>query len=169
MQPAAAPLDTVASQPVVSGVSSNDDGSGPKLSRRERKRQRRAQRAQELAAQAEEDAEEPSIGPSAASTSTPSSEPATPNEVDGSTPGQFQKGATTLTLADASALPEEGAAWVGGAERGVRITWTGKSGNTLTGVEGLRRNMPATSTVVLDDRVEEVEEEVKERISRPKF
>lgn len=166
---AAAPLNDVTSQPVVSGVSSDDDGSEPKLSRRERKRQRRAQRAQELAAQAEEDAEEPSIGPSAETTSTPSSEPATPNEVGGSTPAQFQKGATTLTLADASALPEEGAAWVGGAERGVRITWTGKSGNTLTGVEGLRRNMPATSTVVLDTRVEEVEEEVKERISRPKF
>jgi hypothetical protein len=168
-QTAAAPLDTVASQPVVSGVSSDDDGSEPKLSWRERKRQRRAQRAQDLATQAEEAAEEPSNVPSAQPTSTPSSEPATPNEVDGSTPGQFQKGATTLTLADASSLPEEGAAWVGGAERGVRITWTGKSGNTLTGVEGLRRNMPATSTVVLDDRVEEVEEEVKERISRPKF
>ena len=146
-----------------------DEREGAKLSRRERKRQRRAQRAQELAADAEEAAEELANGPSGESTSTPSSEPATSSEVDGSPPAQFQKGATTLTLADASALPEEGAAWVGGAERGVRITWTGKSGNTLTGVEGLRRNMPATSTVVLDDRVEEVEEEVKERISRPKF
>lgn len=168
-QTAAAPPSAVATQPAVSSPSSADDDSEPKLSRRERKRQRRAQRAQELAAQTEEAAEEPSIGPSAESTSTPSSEPATPDELGGSVPAQFQKGATTLTLADASALPEEGAAWVGGAERGVRITWTGKSGNTLTGVEGLRRNMPATSTVVLDDRVEEVEEEVKERISRPKF
>ncbi len=185
--PSLAPASTVESQPdqatpttdasshpatepsLVSSASSVDEDSEAKLSRRERKRQRRAQRAQELAAQAEEAAEEPSIGPSAESTSTPSSEPATSHEVDASTPAQFQKGATTLTLADASALPEEGAAWVGGAERGVRITWTGKSGNTLTGVEGLRRNMPATSTVVLDDRVEEVEEEVKERISRPKF
>ena len=160
----------VAEQSVAPDSSSSvDEREGAKLSRRERKRQRRAQRAQELAADAAEAAEELANGPSAESTSTPSSEPATSSEVDGSPPAQFQKGATTLTLADASALPEEGAAWVGGAERGVRITWTGKSGNTLTGVEGLRRNMPATSTVVLDDRVEEVEEEVKERISRPKF
>ena len=168
-QTAAPPPNAVTTQPTVSSASSADDGSEPKLSRRERKRQRRAQRAQELAAQTEEAAEGSSIGPSAKSTSTPSSEPATSDEVGGSVPAQFQKGATTLTLADASALPEEGAAWVGGAERGVRITWTGKDGNTLTGVEGLRRNMPATSTVVLDDRVEEVEEEVEERISRPKF
>jgi len=155
---------------VVSSDSSADDDSEPQLSRRERKRQRRAQRAQELAAQAQEAAADASSTiPSAESTMTPSGEPSTTDEVDGSTPAQFQKGATKLTLADASALPEQGAAWVGGAERGVRITWTGKSGNTLTGVEGLRRNMPATSTVVLDDRVEEVEEEVEERISRPKF
>jgi hypothetical protein len=72
---------------------------------------------------------------------------------------EIKKGATTLTVADASALPTEGAAWIGDAERGMHITWTGIDGNTLTGVKGIRRAVPPGSRIILEEAPEEEEEE----------
>ena len=72
---------------------------------------------------------------------------------------ETKKGATTLTLADASALPTEGAAWIGSAERGMHITWTGIDGNTLTGVKGIRRKVPPGARIILEEAPEEEEEE----------
>ena len=80
--------------------------------------------------------------------------------------GDIKKGATTLELEDVSGLPTEGAAWIGSAERGMHVTWTGIKGTTLTGVKGIRRAVPKGSRIILEDAQEEEEEEVEKE---PKF
>ena len=81
----------------------------------------------------------------------------------------YQKGATSLDLDDASHLPSVGGAWIGGAERGVHITWTGKSGNTLTGVSGLRKSVSKNANFVLDEHHDEPEAVEEAPTNRPKF
>jgi len=125
--------------------------SPPVAGRKERKRLKKEQQAQERTAdEAKQSPNPPQENTSQSSTS-------------------FQKGATAIELDDASALPSSGGAWIGGPERGVHITWTGKNGNTLTGVEGLRKSVSRSAKFVLDVEQEEeavVEEEVTKR---PKF
>lgn len=125
--------------------------SPPVAGRKERKRLKKEQQAQERTAdEAKQSPNPPQENTSQSSTS-------------------FQKGATAIELDDASAIPSSGGAWIGGPERGVHITWTGKNGNTLTGVEGLRKSVSRSAKFVLDVEQEEeavVEEEVAKR---PKF
>ena len=125
--------------------------SPPVAGRKERKRLKKEQQAQERTAdEAKQSPNPPQENTSQSSTS-------------------YQKGATAIELDDASALPSSGGAWIGGPERGVHITWTGKNGNTLTGVEGLRKSVSRSAKFVLDVEQEEeamVEEEVAKR---PKF
>ena len=83
--------------------------------------------------------------------------------------GDIKKGATTLELADVSGLPTEGAAWIGSAERGMHVTWTGINGTTLTGVKGIRRAVPKGSRIILEDPKEEEEEEVEKEPRFRKF
>ena len=122
----------------------------PPISKKERKRRRRTEHGSKPV-------------PEQVPPKQPESEAAT------DVSGNIKKGATELELADVSGLPTEGGAWIGSAERGMHITWTGISGTTLTGVKGLRRAVPKGSQIVLDEPLEEEEEDVDDEPRTPKF
>ena len=64
---------------------------------------------------------------------------------------EVKKGAKTLEVADASEFAESGSAQITDEEGSSVIAWTGKDGNKLTGVTGVKRVYGAASIVVVKD------------------
>lgn len=147
----AASTASTATKTANSPTASHSDGSGS--SRQERKRIKKE-------AKAAMDAQETESSPAQAN-EPPSRSAASENT--------YPKGATSITLEDASSLPASGGAWIGGAERGVHITWSGKQGNTLTGVEGLHKSVLKSAQFVLDAADHDDDEVEEAPMRRPKF
>ena len=64
---------------------------------------------------------------------------------------EVKKGAKTLEVADASEFADSGSAQITDEEGSSVIAWTGKDGNKLTGVTGVKRVYGAASIVVVKD------------------
>ena len=64
---------------------------------------------------------------------------------------EVKKGAKTLEVADASEFADSGSAQITDEDGSSVIAWTGKDGNTLTGVSGVKRVYGAASIVVVKD------------------
>ena len=64
---------------------------------------------------------------------------------------EVKKGAKTLEVADASEFAESGSAQITDEDGSSVIAWTGKDGNKLTGVTGVKRVYGAASIVVVKD------------------
>ena len=64
---------------------------------------------------------------------------------------EVKKGAKTLEVADASEFADSGSAQITDEDGSSVISWTGKDGNTLTGVSGVKRVYGAASIVVVKD------------------
>ena len=64
---------------------------------------------------------------------------------------EVKKGAKTLEVANASEFAESGSAQITDEDGSSVISWTGKDGNTLTGVSGVKRVYGAASIVVVKD------------------
>ncbi|MGB0202500.1 MAG: hypothetical protein ACPF9L_07025, partial [Candidatus Poseidoniaceae archaeon] len=64
---------------------------------------------------------------------------------------EVKKGAKTLEVADASEFADSGSAQITDEDGSSVIAWTGKDGNTLTGVTGVKRVYGAASIVVVKD------------------
>ena len=64
---------------------------------------------------------------------------------------EVKKGATTLEVANAKDFAESGSAEINDAKGSTIIAWTGKDGNTLTGVSGVTRVFSAKAALVVKD------------------
>ena len=64
---------------------------------------------------------------------------------------EVKKGATTLEVANAKDFAERGSAEINDAKGSTIIAWTGKDGNTLTGVSGVTRVFSAKAALVVKD------------------
>ena len=64
---------------------------------------------------------------------------------------EVKKGATTLEVANAKDFAESGSAEINDAKGSTIIAWTGKDGNTLTGVSGITRVFTAKAALVVKD------------------
>jgi predicted flap endonuclease-1-like 5' DNA nuclease len=64
---------------------------------------------------------------------------------------EVKKGAKTLEVGDASEFADSGSAQISDEDGSSVISWTGKDGNTLTGVSGVKRVYGAASIVVVKD------------------
>ena len=64
---------------------------------------------------------------------------------------EVKKGAKTLEVADASEFADSGSAQITDEDGSSVIAWTGKDGNKLTGVSGVKRVYGAASIVVVKD------------------
>ena len=64
---------------------------------------------------------------------------------------EVKKGAKTLEVADASEFADSGSAQITDEDGSSVIAWTGKDGNNLTGVTGVKRVYGAASIVVVKD------------------
>ncbi|MEJ6562744.1 MAG: putative Ig domain-containing protein, partial [Euryarchaeota archaeon] len=64
---------------------------------------------------------------------------------------EVKKGASTLGVADASEFTDAGTAAISDEQSSSVITWTGKNGNTLTGVKGVTRVFGNASIVMIKD------------------
>ena len=64
---------------------------------------------------------------------------------------EVKKGATTLEVANAKDFEESGSAEINDAKGSTIIAWTGKDGNTLTGVSGVTRVFSAKAALVVKD------------------
>ena len=64
---------------------------------------------------------------------------------------EVKKGATTLEVANAADFEEQGSASIHDGKGTTRISWTGKDGNTLTGVSGVTRVFAASATLTAQD------------------
>ena len=64
---------------------------------------------------------------------------------------EVKKGATTLEVANAKDFAESGSAEINDAKGSTIIAWTGKDGNTLTGVSGVTRIFSAKAALVVKD------------------
>ena len=64
---------------------------------------------------------------------------------------EVKKGASTLEVSNASEFTESGTAAISDEEGRSIITWTGKNGNTLTGVKGVTRIFGTASIVTVKD------------------
>ena len=64
---------------------------------------------------------------------------------------EVKKGATTLEVANAKDFAESGSAEINDAKGSTVIAWTGKDGNTLTGVSGVTRVFAAKAVLMAKD------------------
>ena len=64
---------------------------------------------------------------------------------------EVKKGATTLEVANAKDFAESGSAEINDAKGSTIIAWTGKDGNTLTGVSGVTRVFAAKAVLMAKD------------------
>ena len=64
---------------------------------------------------------------------------------------EVKKGATTLEVANAKDFAESGSAEINDAKGSNVIAWTGKDGNTLTGVSGVTRVFAAKAVLMVKD------------------
>ena len=64
---------------------------------------------------------------------------------------EVKKGATTLEVANAKDFAESGSAEINDAKGSTIIAWTGKDGNTLTGVSGVTRVFAAKAVLLVKD------------------
>ena len=64
---------------------------------------------------------------------------------------EVKKGATTLEVANAKDFAESGSAEINDAKGSTIIAWTGKDGNTLTGVSGVTRVFSAKAALIVKD------------------
>ena len=64
---------------------------------------------------------------------------------------EVKKGATTLEVANAKDFAESGSAEINDAKGSTIIAWTGKDGNTLTGVSGVTRVFAAKAVLMVKD------------------
>ena len=64
---------------------------------------------------------------------------------------EVKKGATTLEVANAKDFAESGSAEINDAKGSTIIVWTGKDGNTLTGVSGVTRVFSAKAALIVKD------------------
>ena len=64
---------------------------------------------------------------------------------------EVKKGATTLEVANAKDFAESGSAEINDTKGSTIIAWTGKDGNTLTGVSGVTRVFSAKAALVVKD------------------
>ena len=64
---------------------------------------------------------------------------------------EVKKGATTLEVANAKNFAESGSAEINDAKGSTIIAWTGKDGNTLTGVSGVTRVFAAKAVLMAKD------------------
>ena len=64
---------------------------------------------------------------------------------------EVKKGATTLEVANAKDFAESGSAEINDAKGSSVIAWTGKDGNTLTGVSGVTRVFAAKAVLMVKD------------------
>ena len=64
---------------------------------------------------------------------------------------EVKKGATTLEVANAKDFAESGSAEINDAKGTNVIAWTGKDGNTLTGVSGVTRVFAAKAVLMVKD------------------
>ena len=64
---------------------------------------------------------------------------------------EVKKGATTLEVANAKDFAESGSAEINDAKGSNIIAWTGKDGNTLTGVSGVTRVFAAKAVLMVKD------------------
>ena len=64
---------------------------------------------------------------------------------------EVKKGATTLEVANAKDFAESGSAEINDAKGSNVIAWTGKDGNTLTGVSGVTRIFAAKAVLMVKD------------------
>ena len=69
---------------------------------------------------------------------------------------KVEKGTKDLEVADASRFDDKGEAYISDTDGGSRISWTGKAGNRLTGVKGLKRGFAAAAVLTVADDLQRI-------------
>ena len=69
---------------------------------------------------------------------------------------KVEKGTKDLEVADASRFDDKGEAFISDTDGGSRISWTGKAGNRLTGVKGIKRGFAAAAVLTVADDLQRI-------------
>ena len=69
---------------------------------------------------------------------------------------KVEKGTKDLEVADASRFDDKGEAYISDTDGGSRISWTGKAGNRLTGVKGIKRGFAAAAVLTVADDLQRI-------------
>ena len=69
---------------------------------------------------------------------------------------KVEKGTEDLEVADASRFDDKGEAFISDTDGGARISWSGKAGNRLTGVKGIKRGFAAAAVLTVSDDLQKI-------------